>query len=332
MSLPSVSVVIPTAGRETIVAAVSSVLRQTLAPVEIIVVIDSQDGRIPPALEEISDAVRMVSTGGIGANGARMRGAAEAKGDVIAFLDDDDVWAPEKLERQMTFWESASGTCNYTLASCRVAVIDANGTLQRTLPSRLMQAHQRVAEYLFRRTTVAYGEGLLHTSTLMCDRRLIEIEPWDLSLSRHQDWDWVLRVSTRQDVAFRMCPEVLVGVTVADTRSISMSGDWRASLNWLEQHRDRLSARERGDFLLSHTAPIAIRAGSRQGGLVAAWRGLTSGRPGFAAWLVWGLHMISPQFVDNVAILTRRLHGGRPEVWSGWDPHGQVVQADNQFR
>ena len=329
MSLPTVSVIIPTAGRATIVAAVSSVLRQTLAPMEIIVVIDSQDDRIPQALEELSDSVRMVSTGGIGANGARMRGVAEAKGDVIAFLDDDDIWAPEKLERQMTFWEPASDTCSYTVASCRIAVIDANGMLQRTLPNCAMQAHQRVAEYLFRRTTVAYGEGLLHTSTLMCDRRLLEMEPWDLSLPRHQDWDWVLRVGARQDVAFRMCPEVLVGATVADARSISMSSDWRASLNWLEQQRDLLSARERGDFLLSHTAPIAIRAGSRLGGLVAARRALTSGRPGFAAWLVWGLHMISPRFVDNVAILTRRLHKGGSEAWSRWDSHDQVVQSDN---
>ena len=320
MTLSGVSVVIPTAGRTTVFAAVSSALDQTLAPIEVIVVVDCPDSHISSALCDISDAVRVLFTGGIGANGARMRGVAEAKGEIIAFLDDDDVWAPEKLERQLALWETEpDGPC-YILASCRIAVIDAEGRVQRTLPSRLLDAQERVAEYLFRRTSLAYGEGLLHTSTLMCDRMLIEMEPWDLSLSRHQDWDWVLRVSARQDVVFRMCPDVLVGVAMADTRSISMSNDWRASLKWVEQQTDRLSARERGDFLLCHTAPIAVRSGSRHGGFIAAGRALRSGRPGFTAWLVWGIHMLSPRLVDRAAALLRRLCSGRPDAWRRQQP------------
>ena len=312
MTLPSVSVVIPTAGRSTVFTAVSSALDQTLAPLEVIVVVDCDDSPISSAVSDISDAVQVLFTGGIGANGARMRGVAEAKGEIIAFLDDDDVRAPEKLERQLDLWRTGVGGQCYALASCRIAVIDASGRVQRTLPSRLLGAQERIAQYLFRRTSVAYGEGLLHTSTLMCDRALIEKEPWDLSLSRHQDWDWVLRVGGRSDVIFYMCPDVLVGVATADARSISVSSDWRASLKWVEQRADQLTARERGDFVLCYTAPIAVRSGSRHGGFIAAGWALRSGRPGFTAWLVWGLHMLSPRLVDRVSALLRRLRSGQP--------------------
>jgi hypothetical protein len=175
----------------------------------------------------------------------------------------------------------------------------------RTLPARTIGPRERVASYLFRRRSLAYGEGLLHTSTLMCDRALITAEPWDRTLTRHQDWDWVLRVGQRADVALSMCPEVLAGVAVADARSISMSADWRASLTWLERRADQLTPRERGDFLLCHTATIAFRAGNRHGGLVAAGRAVRGGRPGPAAWLVWLLHLISPRLLDRAAALLR---------------------------
>ena len=196
------------------------------------------------------------------------------------------------------------------VVSCRIAVTDGNGRTLRVLPSRLLGAQQRVADYLFRRTSVAYGDGLLHTSTLMCDRALIESEPLDPALPRHQDWDWVLRVGQRPDVLIRMCPDVLVRVAVTDRKSISMSSDWRASLAWLEQRADQLTARERGDFLLCHTAPIAVRSGSRRGGVIVAGRALRSSRPGFIAWAVWGIHMLSPKLVDRVSILRSRLHHG----------------------
>jgi hypothetical protein len=177
-----------------------------------------------------------------------------------------------------------------------------------------------VAEYLFRRTSIAYGEGLLHTSTLICDRALVEKEPWDQSLPRHQDWDWVLRVSMRPDVVFRMSPEVLVRVAAADVRSISMSHDWQASLRWVEQRTHQLTAREVGDFLLCHTAPIAVRSGSRRGGFIAAGRALRSGRPGLTAWVVWGLHMLSPRLVDGASTIRSHLSSGHGLAWRDEPP------------
>ena len=301
MTFPGVSVVIPTAGRSTVLAAARSALDQTCAPLEVIVVVDTAECTTPAVLSDIAGSIRVFFTGGVGANGARMRGVAESRGQIIAFLDDDDTWAPEKLERQLAVWQAALATHRHALVSCRLAVTNGDGKKSKTLPSRVLSPQERIASYLFRRTSIAFGEGGLHTSTLMCDRELLDLEPWDLDLSRHQDWDWVLRVGERHDVAIRMCPDVLVNVGVADARSISRSNDWSASLSWLERRSGQLTARERGDFLLCHTATIAFRSGSRRGGFIAAARALRSGRPGPAAWLVWGIHMISPRLVDHAS-------------------------------
>ena len=311
MTFPGVSVVIPTAGRSTVRAAVLSALDQTCAPLEVIVVVDTTECTIPAVLSDIANSIRVFFTGGIGANGARMRGVTESRGQIIAFLDDDDTWAAEKLERQLAAWQAAIATQRHALVSCRVAVINGDGQRLTTLPARIFSPQERIASYLFRRTSISFGEGGLHTSTLMCDRELLELEPWDLHLSRHQDWDWVLRVDERHDVAIRMCPDVLVDVAVGDARSISRSGDWSASLSWLEKRSDQLTARERGDFLLCHTATIAFRSGSRRGGLIAAAQALRSGRPGLAAWVVWGIHMISPRLVDHASAMLHRLPSAR---------------------
>lgn len=295
---------IPTLGRSTVLTAVSSALKQTHMPLEIIVVFDCDESVMASAVRDLSSIVRVFFTGGTGANGARMRGVTEAEGDIIAFLDDDDLWAPEKLERQLAVWQEESGTHSYALVSCRVAVMDPNGVIQKTRPSRLLGPDERIAAYLFRCSSISCDVGLLATPTLICDRALLETEPWDVGLSRHQDWDWVLRVGARPDVTVRMCPDVLVGVTVGSSQSISMSGDWRASLKWLKDRADQLTARERGDFLLCCAAPIAIRSGSRRGGFIAAGRALRSGRPGIAAWLIWAHHML---LVDRGSVIRKRL-------------------------
>jgi glycosyltransferase involved in cell wall biosynthesis len=301
----SVSVIIPTVDRPAVRAAVDSALNQTSPPLEVIVVVDTADRSVPPALHGVAHKIRLLYAGGVGPSSARMRGVAEAKGQVVAFLDDDDEWVPEKLERQLAMWPTGSAARAHTLMSCRVAIMGDGGRTLNTLPLRPLAARERVAAYLFRRSFISYGEGLLHPSTLMCDRALIDVVPWEFVFMPHEDWDWVLRVDGRSDVAIRMCPDVLV--RVAGAGSLSKSGDWRQSLRWLEQRAAQLTPRERGDFLLCHTAPIAFRTGSRRGGFFVAGRALTSARPGYAAWVVWGMHLVSPRLVDHASALYSRV-------------------------
>jgi glycosyltransferase involved in cell wall biosynthesis len=285
--------------------AILSALNQTVPPFEVIVVVDRCGDSIPEALKDLQANIRLVFSDGLGPSGARMRAVQEVKGDIVAFLDDDDYWYPNKLEQQLAMWQTQA-TERHTLVSSRVAMINAGGELQWTLPFRLIKPGERVASYLFRRSRIRFGEGLLHTSTLLCNRELLSIAPWDVSLRLHTDWDWVLRVGERDDVNILMSPDVLVGVSIRDRRSVSMSTDWQLSRSWVQRQAAHLTRRERGDFLLVFTAVKAIWNGDRRGALIAAYHAVRDGRPGFHAWLVWAANMLSLDLVDSAIKLRSR--------------------------
>ena len=111
MSLPDqplVSVVLPTHDRaDRVGAAVASAQRQTWEGLELVVVDDASTDATPGVLEGLAagdDRVRVLRNDrALGPAGARNTGLDAASGDVVAFLDDDDEWAPEKVERQLAF-------------------------------------------------------------------------------------------------------------------------------------------------------------------------------------------------------------------------------------
>ncbi len=101
---PDLSVIIPTYNRRAMVReAIESVLAQTVAPFELIVVDDgSSDGTIED-LALLGDSIRLERIANQGPAAARNRGVAIAQAPLIAFLDSDDLWSPTKLERQLEF-------------------------------------------------------------------------------------------------------------------------------------------------------------------------------------------------------------------------------------
>jgi glycosyltransferase involved in cell wall biosynthesis len=99
-----VSVVVPTRNRVAFVGdAVATALGQICIDLEVIVVDDASDDATAASVEGIADPrvrlVRRARPGGPAA--ARNAGAAAARGEWVAFLDDDDLWAPDKLSRQL---------------------------------------------------------------------------------------------------------------------------------------------------------------------------------------------------------------------------------------
>lgn len=109
---PLVSVVIPTHGRpETLLDALDSVSAQTYGNIEVVVVDDASPEPVAPLLEETDTAADLDlrcrrHNKNRGANAARNTGIREADGEFVAFLDDDDVWKPDVVEREVsTFLE-----------------------------------------------------------------------------------------------------------------------------------------------------------------------------------------------------------------------------------
>ena len=102
---PTVSIIIPTYNRVGYLSqAVDSVLAQTLVDWELIVVDDGSTDETSCYLESLADP-RIVALGQMnqGESAARNAGIAHARGRYIAFLDDDDLFAPQKLELQAAF-------------------------------------------------------------------------------------------------------------------------------------------------------------------------------------------------------------------------------------
>jgi glycosyltransferase involved in cell wall biosynthesis len=103
MTSPLVSVVIPTFNAARYVArAVDSALAQTYSPVEVIVVDDGSTDNTAQVLDQYKSNIRYIFQPNCGSVGAvRNRGIREARGEIFAFLDADDLWFREKLEQQI---------------------------------------------------------------------------------------------------------------------------------------------------------------------------------------------------------------------------------------
>ncbi len=111
--MASVSVVLPVwRGRMTVARAIDSVARQTVRPIELVVVDDGSNDDTWALLQSLDAAyppgwMRLILLDkNCGAAFARNIGWDAAKADYIAFLDADDAWHPEKIERQMAWMEA----------------------------------------------------------------------------------------------------------------------------------------------------------------------------------------------------------------------------------
>ena len=100
---PEVSVIIPTYNRRAMVhEAVASVRTQRGASFELIVIDDGSTDETSESLAHLND-VRIERVAHRGPAAARNHGVAIARAPLIAFLDSDDLWMPDKLQRQLAF-------------------------------------------------------------------------------------------------------------------------------------------------------------------------------------------------------------------------------------
>ncbi len=280
---PMVSVVVPTVGRSPwLRQAIQSALQQSYANCEVVVVDDSADGfgECPRGLEWDLDKgkrLRVIHSGGVGGSAARNAGVKASRGEWIAFLDDDDEWMPDKLQRQMEV--ALRSEEEFAVVSCRVVVRTPRS--EYVFPRRVYGGEERIEEYLFCRKGWAVGGGFVQTSTLLARRELLLRTPFAAGLIVHQDWDWLLRASREEGVRIRMLDEPLVVYRTEDGRgTVSRNVDWRTSLNWVRGHAWRMEPRAYSWFIAVQCAWKARAAGaSRREWAEIVWSFCFEGRP-----------------------------------------------------
>jgi glycosyltransferase involved in cell wall biosynthesis len=205
--VPLVSVIIPAYNRATVLRrAIDSVLRQSFGDFEIIVVDDgSTDGTAAEAAQCTDprlSALRHDTNRGAAA--ARNTGIRAAAGALIAFLDSDDEWLPQKLERQVAALQRAPAnvlmsTTGYWMLRERSAEIRA-------------RTPKNVADW---GAALRSGCVLSPGSTAMMRREAFAIHGlFDEQLRRLEDWDWLLRYVAKHDIL--VVPEPLARIHMAE--------------------------------------------------------------------------------------------------------------------
>jgi glycosyltransferase involved in cell wall biosynthesis len=186
-SEPLVSVVIPAYNAaRTIPATVRTVLDQTVADLEVIVVNDGSTDTTADVARSLDDGrVRVLSQENSGHAAARNAGLGAAFGQYVAFLDADDLWLPHKLERQLEVLKAHPDV--RALSSSAVIVDDL---LRPLFVASSPDGRNELLDVLCFRGLAAFMD------TLIAERALIErIGGFDPSLIILQDWELAIRLA-----------------------------------------------------------------------------------------------------------------------------------------
>lgn len=191
MARNKVSVVIPTYGRtEYLLRAISSVENQTYENIELTVVDDNspQEGKSEEVKKYIQNLnipcdfiQHEVNKGG---NAARKTGIEASSGAFLAFLDDDDWWEPDKLEKQVNVTEKNDADLVYT----GVRFVNEDGsTLKERVPGSVPS--DATKKLLCRNIIGTYSSILLRSSVID------EVGYPDENFPAWQDQEWFIRIS-----------------------------------------------------------------------------------------------------------------------------------------
>lgn len=199
--MPKVSVILPVFNGERFLReAIQSIFGQRYQDFEVIVVDDGSTDNSPAILQEFP-AIRVIKQANSGQSAARNRGIAEASGDLIALIDQDDRWYPTKLERQV---EAMAARPHVGLHYSDVDSISADGRIDthRLLATNgLRHPKHTLLE------CVQQDLFIVPTATMFRREVFQKSGGFDERLSGYEDDDLFLRMFpiTR----FEFCPEPL---------------------------------------------------------------------------------------------------------------------------
>ena len=187
-----VSVVIPTYNRKhTLTRAIESILSQTIKPLEIIIVDDGSNDGTREWIKEKYPFIKYLNQNNSGVSASRNRGIFSANGNWIAFLDSDDEWTPEKLERQLSI-----------LSSDKEAVFCHTNEIWIRNGTRVnqMRKHEKYGGYIFEKCLDMCR--ISPSSSIIKKEVFDHIGYFDESLIVCEDYDLWLRIAAHYKILF----------------------------------------------------------------------------------------------------------------------------------
>jgi glycosyltransferase involved in cell wall biosynthesis len=214
MNKPEISVVIPTRDRaRRLERTLAGALDQRGVDLEVIVVDDGSTDPVACANDPRIRVVRHVRSRGVAT--ARNRGIAEARGKWVAFLDDDDLWAPTKLRTQLCAAKRAKASFVFGAG----VMVDERLRVLRVVPP---PEPDRLRERLSSLNAIPFG----CSNVVACTELVRRVGGFDEQLSQLADWDlWHQLVSAGRAaatsevvVAYVVHPENMLLTQEADVR------------------------------------------------------------------------------------------------------------------
>lgn len=227
-----VSVVIPACNSSsTIRSAIESVHSQNYKEFEIIVIDDGSSDNTRGVLAEFA-SIKYLYQENQGPSAARNRGVREASGDLIAFLDADDIWLPEKLELQVQAFNK-----NPRLGLCATASYFCDEHFgNRRLNDAKLKDHRQIRRGLIEK-------NLFPTPTVMVRRECFEkVGLFDESIRYGEDWDMWLRVASEYETAYisvPLCCYRTLEAGITTSRFIENAREWENLIQIIKsRHND----------------------------------------------------------------------------------------------
>ena len=227
---PLISIVIPTFNRENAIGrAIKSALCQTYPNLEIIVVDDASADNTKNKVKQLKDKriVYLSHKTNQGASAARNTGIKKARGEYIAFLDSDDQWLGQKLEKQIAVLEK-NPDCSASY--CRYYIIKDKKKKLSVWPEIKKYQGELNRQLLI-------GNFITSSSALLKKEIFEKSGLFDEKLPAYQDWEFFLRVSKFANFAFLNEPLFYQNQNEKNRISLNREKRIRAVRYILNKHR-----------------------------------------------------------------------------------------------
>ncbi len=303
---PVVSVVIPTYnGARFLPDTLRAVLAQTQRGVELIVVDDGSTDDTLAVVAATAPQARVVQQPNAGVSTARNRGLRMAQGRFVIFLDQDDIWHPRMLQRQVDWLQAHA---QHDVAVCRYQHWLPRPDATYQPPEQAWPPEAEGVDPAF--TGWVYHQFLLDcwaltSGTLMRRDAVVAVGGFDEALPYSEDWELWIRLSQRSQFALLAWPPVLYRHHPVQGSRTPRPRDYRCELlksavqRYGRASRDgrtlppglfeRTLARYRAEFGRHHLLHGSRRVGVAQllGAWLEAplqWRWLAQAAAGAAGW------------------------------------------------